>query len=142
MKAIIEQLHADRCSCVIRNGETRSFHRPGVADLYELLNNEPDFLRGASVADKVVGKGAAALMVLGQIREVYTDVISRPALELLAGARIGILHKKEVVPAIRNRIDTGPCPLESRCLEENDPEKLLLIIEQFIAGLSGSRPTV
>lgn len=50
--------------------------------MFFLLENEPEFLLGAFVADKVVGKGAAALMVLGGVKHVYTDVISTPALDL------------------------------------------------------------
>ena len=72
---LIDRLHAERCSCVIRNGEqTRTFNERGVKDLYRLLTEEPELLRGAFVADKVVGKGAAALMILGSVEEVYTDV--------------------------------------------------------------------
>ena len=43
----------------------RIFRERGVADLFRLLREEPQLLRGAFIADKVVGKGAAALMVLG-----------------------------------------------------------------------------
>lgn len=51
---------------MIANGDRiRTFTRRGVADLYDLLVQEPEFLHGASVADKVIGKAAASLMVLG-----------------------------------------------------------------------------
>ena len=87
---LIDRLHAERCSCVIRNGEqTRTFNERGVKDLYRLLTEEPELLRGAFVADKVVGKGAAALMILGSVEEVYTDVASTAALELFAAWRGG-----------------------------------------------------
>ena len=57
---------------MIANGDNiRTFTQRGVADLYDLLTQEPDFLKGASIADKVVGKGAAALMILGGIRELH-----------------------------------------------------------------------
>lgn len=65
-KVLIERLDAEQCSCVIYNGgETRLFWERGVQDLYRLLKTEPDFLRGAFIADKVIGKAAAALMALG-----------------------------------------------------------------------------
>ena len=66
----------------------RIFRERGVADLFRLLREEPQLLRGAFIADKVVGKGAAALMVLGGVEGLFADVVSRPALELLAGAGI------------------------------------------------------
>ena len=40
----------------------RTFTQRGVADLYDLLVTEPDFLQGASIADKVIGKAAASLI--------------------------------------------------------------------------------
>ena len=69
MEELINLLHSGGYSCVIANGDNiRTFTQRGVADLYDLLTQEPDFLKGASIADKVVGKGAAALMILGGIR--------------------------------------------------------------------------
>ena len=77
MEELINLLHSGGYSCVIANGDNiRTFTQRGVADLYDLLTQEPDFLKGASIADKVVGKGAAALMILGGIRELHTDIIS------------------------------------------------------------------
>ena len=76
-KVLIERLDAEQCSCVIYNGgETRLFWERGVQDLYRLLKTEPDFLRGAFIADKVIGKAAAALMALGGVDEVFARVIS------------------------------------------------------------------
>ena len=80
-------LFAEKCSCVVRNGdEVRIFRERGVKDLYRLLREEPQLLDGAFVADKVVGKGAAALMILGGVEELFADVVSRAALDLFAAA--------------------------------------------------------
>lgn len=58
MEELINLLHSGGYSCVIANGDNiRTFTQRGVADLYDLLTQEPDFLKGASIADKVVGKG-------------------------------------------------------------------------------------
>lgn len=54
----------------------RIFRERGVADLFRLLHEEPQLLRGAFIADKVVGKGAAALMVLGGVEGLFADVVS------------------------------------------------------------------
>ena len=90
----------------------RIFRERGVADLFRLLREEPQLLRGAFIADKVVGKGAAALMVLGGVEGLFADVVSRPALELLAGAGIAVEYTV-VVPGIMNRAGTGTCPVET-----------------------------
>ena len=87
----VERLLAEGCSCVIRNGGTmRSFHQRGVSDLWRLLHEEPELLRGAFIADKVVGKGAAALMAAGGVRGVFARTVSRPALDLLSEAGIPV----------------------------------------------------
>ena len=44
--------------------EVRTFTQRGVADLYDLYQADSAFMKGAAIADKVIGKGAAALMVL------------------------------------------------------------------------------
>jgi hypothetical protein len=131
MKGIVDMLREGKYSCVVRNGETRAFARRGVADVYGLLKNEPSFLRGASVADKIVGKGAAALFVLGKVRELYADVVSAAALDLLAKAGIEVSYK-EKVPAILSQSKTGLCPLEARCAGEDSAAGILLIVDDFI----------
>lgn len=83
-------------------------------------HEEPQLLRGAFIADKVVGKGAAALMVLGGVEGLFADVVSRPALELLAGAGIAVEYTV-VVPNIVNRAGTGTCPVEQLCAGRRRP---------------------
>lgn len=53
-------------------------------------------MKGAAIADKVIGKGAAALMVLGGFKTVYADIISTPALALLCEAGIETTFAQEV----------------------------------------------
>lgn len=136
MEEIIKLLHEGGYSCVIENGEIRTFTRRGVADLYDLLNREATFLKGARVADKVIGKAAAALMVLGGVSEVYTDVISEPALALLRNAGVQV-KGVAVVPRIRNRAKTGWCPLETICYEAGEAEEMLPLIRDFVEKMRG-----
>ena len=127
-----ECLAAEQCSCVIYNrGEVRIFRERGVKDLYRLLKEEPEFLAGASIADKVIGKGAAALMVLGGVHEVFAQVISTPARELLERSGIKVAFLSEV-PHIINRTRTGWCPLETRCFRMHTAEECLQQIEEFM----------
>ena len=85
MEKLINLLHTGGYSCTIANGgKIRTFTQRGVADLYDLLTQEPEFLKGALIADKVVGKGAAALMILGGIKE-YIRILSVPRLWSYSG---------------------------------------------------------
>lgn len=135
MKEIIDLLHRGGYSCVIRNdGEIRTFTQRGVADLYTLLQQKSVFLEGASIADKVVGKGAASLMILGGIRQIYADVMSQSAYELLQRTGVktdfGLL-----VPFIENRDKSGWCPVEKLCFPAETAEDALPLIEGFIKSL-------
>ncbi|MBR0323403.1 MAG: DUF1893 domain-containing protein, partial [Bacteroidales bacterium] len=51
----------------------------GVAPLMKLLNEDREQLRDSLVADKVIGKAAALLMVYAGVKEVFTPTISAPA---------------------------------------------------------------
>lgn len=129
---IISLLHDTGCSCVIENNEEiRTFHRRGVIDLYELYENEQNFMKDASLADKIIGKGAAALIALGQMRQVYADVISTPALDVLRKAGIPTSYGQEV-PHIINRKGDGFCPLEIRCKGLDTPQKMFPVIKRFV----------
>ena len=75
MDDLIQLLHEGKHSLVVANGEVCTFNGRGVIDLYHLLQDDPGFLYEASIADKVVGKAAAALLALANVKEVYADVI-------------------------------------------------------------------
>lgn len=137
---LIELLFSENASCVIRNGrETRIFRERGVKDLYRLLEEDPAFLDGAFVADKVVGKGAAALMILGGVNEVFADVVSRPARELLRKARVRVEYTLEVRHIV-NRTRTGMCPVEALCRKCRTAGECLPLIREFLEGIGAASP--
>lgn len=129
--ALVKLLHKGGYSLVVWNGNTRTFTRRGVADLYQLLHDEPDSLRGAIVVDKVVGKGAAALAVLGGVAELYADVISEAALELLGAGGVAVSYDR-VVTHIVNREKNGLCPVETLCRDAHTAEECLPLIQNFM----------
>ena len=132
MEELINLLHTGGYSCVIANeGKILTFNQRGVADLYDLLTREPEFLKGALIADKVVGKGAAALMILGGIKELYTDVVSSNAMDLFQTSDVKVDFVQEV-PFIWNRDHTGWCPVETMCSEEESAEAILQLIRGFL----------
>ena len=132
MEELINLLHTGGYYCVIANeGKIRTFTQRGVADLYDLLTREPEFLKGALIADKVVGKGAAALMILGGIKELYTDVVSSNAMDLFQTSDVKVDFVQEV-PFIWNRDHTGWCPVETMCSEEESAEAILQLIRGFL----------
>ena len=108
MKSLVDELQSGRWSCVVGNGsEMRTFTRWGVADLYNILTKEPELLVHSFIADKVVGKGAAALMILGKVSRLHTHIISTPALALLRDAGVATDFDQEVLDELA-REDRGP----------------------------------
>lgn len=126
MESIIDILHKGGYSCVMKNREeVRTFTQRGVADLYDLYQADSAFMKGAAIADKVIGKGA---------KTVYADIISTPALALLCEAGIETTFAQEV-PHIINRDKTGWCPLETACMELNTVEEMYPVIQNFISRI-------
>ncbi len=131
-KELIERLAHESCSCLISNGRTVYVGRErGVRDLFRLLEIEPEVLRGAFVADKVVGKGAASLMAAGGVAEVYAAVISRPALRLLTESDVAVSYGT-LAENIINRAGTDICPVEKLCAYCRTAAECLPLIKRFI----------
>lgn len=106
-------LHRERCSLVVQEavGRVRTFSQTGVRDLEYLLDHEPEALRGACIADKVIGKAAAGMAAYGGVACVYADVLSRSAIPLLEANAIPYSCATLCDEIIRAEGDTR-CPLE------------------------------
>lgn len=130
---LVDMLHLGNHSLVIANDRIATFDSRGVAALFHVLNNDPALLSGAIVADKVVGKGAAALMIAGNVKAVHADVISHPALEFLASSDIEVRYGMAVDNIINRRGD-GICPVESLCLPCSDAVECIPLIAGFLSS--------
>lgn len=122
-------------TCVLCKGEmVISSYERGVKPLLGLFDSDTD-VKGSSAADKVVGKAAAYLYVLIGIHKLYTDVISIPALEVLNRYDIHTEYSK-AVNAIRNRTNTGFCPMETAVADINEPNEALIAIREKLKQLN------
>ncbi len=137
---LAELLEMGRHSLVVENRVVRTFDGRGVKDLLRLLDEEPRVLHGARIADKVVGKAAAALMVLGKVAGVYGHIISTPAVSLLRDNGVEVEFAEEV-QHITNRDGTGWCPMEKACEHLQSPREMLCAIKETIAELSKRKQT-
>lgn len=128
---LIELLRNGRHSLVVDNGGILIFDGRGISDLHTLVTDGRHLLRGASVADKIVGKGAAALMALGGVAEVYGEVISTSAKTMLNDRNIAVSFTTEVAEII-NRNGDDICPIERLCHDCDTPEECLPLITHFL----------
>ncbi len=136
LKMAVDLLAQGGCTCVLnRGGQLLPLTQRGIRPLLALLDSGNDY-RNTCAADKVVGKAAAFLYCLLGIRALYARIISQPALDTLYHAGIAVQFDT-LVPAIRNRTDTGLCPMESAVWDLDDPALAPEILRQTLTRLQG-----
>ena len=104
-----------------------------ISDLLKILKTNPDKLKGAFVADKIIGKAAATLLILGKVDGVYADLISESALKLLRRYDIEVTFAEQIA-VILNRAKDDICPMEKICLDETEPKVCYERINEFIVN--------
>lgn len=135
---LIDILHKEGCSLVLEDvhGNIRLFYKKGVRDLEDLLDNEPDTLISATIADKVIGKAAAGMMAYGGVRRVYADVMSKKAVPLLEYNHIEYSYGTLVDHIIIPKGDTH-CPLEIIVASADSAEEVVSMLRQHFAEMNG-----
>ena len=121
-------------TCVISRGEETFFATDrGVKPLLNWLEEGVD-MRGASAADRVVGRATAFLYCLLGVSRVYATVMSRPAAQVLEEKGIEA-HWGKLVEGIINRRGTGPCPFEDAVMHITDSQEALTAIRSKMAQM-------
>ena len=122
-------------TCVIcRRDEIYTDTQRGVKPLMDLLDHGVR-ISGFCAADKVIGKATAFLYVLLGVVAVYTPVISTSAKEVLENNGIEVEYGVEV-EAIKNRTNTGFCPMETAVKDISRPHIALAAIREKLAQLN------
>ena len=101
----------------------------GIAPALEALDGGK--LEGAVVADRIVGRAAAAIFVAGKVKKVYAGVISSGAAEFLAAAGIEASFGSKT-EAIINRKGDGPCPMETAVKDLQNAEKMVETLRKAV----------
>ncbi len=116
-KLLLENSH----TCVIiKGGSIYTSDFRGVRPLVKWYREGLD-VKGASCADKVIGRATAFLYLLLGVREVYAGVISTPALDVLRAHGVECEYG-ELVPNIINRSGNGICPFEDAVMSADTPD--------------------
>ncbi len=134
--AALARIAAGEADCyLLRPGqEPLPGHGRGVRPLLQLLENQPDALCGAVLADKIIGKAAAMFSVLAAAAEIHTLTASESALAFLAQRGVPAAAQK-TVPYIINRTGDDMCPLEKTVRTVEDPAEALPLLKATIAKL-------
>ena len=124
----IEILNSGQYTCVLcKDDKVYTSTERGVKPLLDWLESKQD-LKGFSAADKVVGKAAAFLYVLLDIREVYARVMSEAAIDIFTSNNIQPRWEQSVKNII-NRAGTGFCPMEEAVRDIEVPKEAKQAIE-------------
>lgn len=126
MQQLIEILRKEKCSLVVKNhGIVTTYSKPGVRDLEHLLDHDPEALHGAVIADKVIGKAAAAMVVVGRVKALYAEVVSKKAIPFLEEAGIAYTYGT-LVDTIKEEGDR--CQLEKITAPATTPEETIALL--------------
>lgn len=97
MQELIDTLHTEQCSLVIlHEGNVRTFDGQGIRHLYNIINDEPELFLEAKIAAKAVGRSAARMMAEGGVAEVYAEILSQQAFDLLTDAGVAVRYERKV----------------------------------------------
>lgn len=134
LERALEILRSEKLTLAAVNGGEiiRSCER-GVKPLLGLIDGGIS-LRGYCAADKVVGAAAAYLYVLLAPDELYAEVVSAPALEVLQKYGVRTEYGR-LTDAIINRDGTGFCPMETAVRSAANPEQAEALIREKLDRL-------
>ncbi len=121
-------------TCVLLKNDTQyTSKKKGVAPVLDLMSEGID-LEGFVLADRVIGKSVAYLVVEAKIKEVYTYMISQHAIEVFEKYQIPFIYTIKVDRILNNTKD-GFCPMESTVLDVNDPTEAFVLLENKLKTL-------
>lgn len=125
IETVKEKLYSTNASLVVlySNGECKEYYQNRIKDIKEILKEDKNALKGAIIADKVIGKVAGSILTVSGVKEIYADVMSKYALPVLEENNIKYEYKK-LVDYIQNNDKTGMCPMENKYKEEIDINKI------------------
>lgn len=140
LQKALKMIGSGTASCVVLQGQdiVYSADGRGVSPILALYQNDPEKLRDAFVVDKIIGKAAAVLLVLGGVKAAYGEITSAAAVGYLKARGVEIRCGK-CVDVITARDGTGVCPIESAVLDIEDPEEALRAIIGRIQALQKAR---
>lgn len=136
IKVGIKVLKEEECSFVFvdASGLIKTDQGVGIKPIMKELRENKKYFKDGFIADKVIGKAAALMLVLSEVKSVHGIIMSKTAVEILANNKINYSYDN-LVPFIENRTKTGACPLEL-CVEQIESPILAFdIIEETIAKL-------
>jgi hypothetical protein len=98
--------------------------------MLEIIRDNQNILAETVIADKVIGKAAALLVAGYKVKQIYAEVLSQQAMEVLDQYPILYQYENQVAH-IQNRSKNGQCPMEKLTQSINDPKLAYSNIIQY-----------
>ena len=121
-------LTKDMTLVIVKNGdllfETKEHKIKGFFNAIETLGSS---IKGASIADKVVGKAIALLCAYVKATSVYAFVLSQEAKKVFKKHHIFYEYSK-IVKEILNLEKNHPCPFEMKARDMSDPREAYFVL--------------
>lgn len=121
LEVIKDILHQQEASLVVcyANGDIKEYYQNRIKDIKAILQENKNALKGAIIADKVIGKVAASILTVAGVKEIYTDVMSKYAIPILEENDVKYEYR-DLVDYVQNNDKTEMCPMENKFKDEKD----------------------
>jgi len=133
MMNLRDELLERNCSIVASNGYYS--YENGIKPVLYRVDENREFFKGLTVADKVIGKASAMLLCMSGVKEVYALLLSKAGKEILERNHVPY-HFDELVDIIVNNKGDGMCPMELTVKDVDDPEEAFEALKKKVAELS------
>lgn len=119
---------------IVRDGKVIFESRlSGVAGLIQAIESINGSLHSSSVADKIVGRAAALLLIYSHVSEVYAVTMSKWGLTVLEEAGIKAEYDN-LAPKILNRRGDDVCPFEKISLTVSSPDEAYKMLKAALTS--------
>ena len=108
----------------------------GIKPVLSMELNDKYYFEDATIVDRIVGKAAAMLFARSKASYIHAGVLSSSAKKVLDDNKISYTYDT-MVDFIKNRSNTGMCPMEETVLNEKDPEKAYMLLLEKQKALIG-----
>lgn len=116
-EALIKQLN-EYSLIVLKDNQITTSNERTLRPVLNYLDNSD--LKNAYAFDRMIGRAAAWLYVYGNVKYVYADTISKPAIKILKQNNIKFEYKN-LVDEVLNYSKTDMCPFEKLTKDIDNP---------------------
>ena len=129
---LLDELKANNYAILASNGYF-SFDN-GIKPVISKLNENVEYFKGLTVADKIIGKASAMLLCLSGVKEVYCVVLSKAGEQILQ--KYGVpYHYENMTKVIINRKGDDMCPMEKTVKDIDDLNEAYIALNETVKSL-------